>query len=507
MKMDSELRGSMKSIWTQFHGLPSSLPARGESFPALNRLPLISKAVDEAENNIKAPKAIIFNAALTALAVALQGLVDVRKPSGQCVPTSLMLLAVANSGERKSTAENVFIGPIREFQSSRKAAQKYSQAKWQAEYEIWELKKKTLQKKFEKKIALELSGDDESKALLSHEELRPKRPVDLKFIYEDATSEALFYGLYNSSPTAGLISSEGGGILGGRAFNDLSKQNAIWSGDSITVDRKTADSFDLVGARLTVSIMAQESAVRDYLERCGEKARGSGLWARFLVCHPQTTQGSRLVLNATQSWEHKESFSKRLVELMIENVKFVEADGNEKKLIQFSSEAVERWVQIANEIELEIKPGGRFFEAGDHASKLADNIARVAALFHCFEEFQGDISLETLNDAIRVCFWYSDEFLRLFVPPPQEQVDALLLNEWLNRIRERGERFVRKNHVLQYCPGSIRKKDRLGRALEVLEGYGFVSMLVDGRIGYLDLHPSWPREGQVTSFLMRHCLV
>ena len=84
--------------------------------PSLAAVPLISDAVNEAVVNIQAPRAIILNAVLTAISTALQGLVDVQKPNGQVTPCSLMLLAIANSGERKSTVENAFLQPFRDFQ-------------------------------------------------------------------------------------------------------------------------------------------------------------------------------------------------------------------------------------------------------------------------------------------------------------------------------------------------------------------------------------------------------
>ncbi|WP_083293880.1 DUF3987 domain-containing protein [Pseudomonas lundensis] len=99
---------------TSYYGLKRGLPQCGSPFPRCAPLPLIGAAIDEAENNIQAPLPLILFSALTAISVSMQGLFDVRKPNGQCVPVSLMLLSIANSGERKSTAENIFLAPVRE---------------------------------------------------------------------------------------------------------------------------------------------------------------------------------------------------------------------------------------------------------------------------------------------------------------------------------------------------------------------------------------------------------
>ena len=263
-------------------------------------------------------------------------------------------------------------------------------------------------------------------------------------------------------------------------MNDLSKQNALWSGDSITVDRVSIESYVLADARLTVSIMAQESAFQNYMEQRGEQSRGSGLWARFLVCQPWSTQGSRFIENGTMSSDHCDKFAARLVELLQPNMALLKDPGREKGVINFSPEASERWLSIFNAIEVEIRPNGRFAGAGDHASKLADNIARVAALFHCFEGFEGDISLSTVNAAISLCFYYSDEFMKLFMPPPQEEVDANELYSWLQR-EMTGRINIPKNHVRQSGPNKLRRNGRLDRALEVLRQQGRIYSFQQGK--------------------------
>lgn len=453
-------------------------------------LPLLRASVDEAQNNIMAPRWLILTSALSAIAIVLQGLIDVRKPTGQIVPASLMLLVIADSGERKSTVENVFLGPVRDFQQQQSLNYQYQVQQWRVKHGVWEAKGKVMLKGITKKCSQGLPTQGEEQQLLVHQENRPVEPKEFKLLYEDSTSEALFLGLHQNLPTAGLTSSEGGGVLGGRAFNDLSKMNSIWSGDAITVDRKTAKSFVLKDARLTVSIMAQESTVSGYMARRGEMARGSGLWARFLVCHPPSTQGYRVPPNSTQSWEHRASFEQRLTELLQQNAMLMQEAEHKKQVIAFTSEASERWHNIVNAIEVAIRPGGLFEGAGDHASKLADNIARVAALFHYFEKFEGDISLITLNAAIVFCESCSDDFLKLFMSPPQQCLDADELDNWLNRFRNGGGRFLRKNYIRQHCPNKLREKNRFNRALEVLQNAGKVSLGDMEGYACVDVSPS-----------------
>ncbi|PWK31155.1 YfjI family protein [Pseudomonas sp. OV226] len=468
------------------NGVSSWLPVPGGAFPRSMALPIIGGAVDEAERNIMAPRALIYSAALPAMANAVQGLIDVCKPNGQIGPVSIMVLTVANSGERKSTAENVFMGGVRRFQDEMDVIYQSELSDWRAKQSIWDARRKAILK--ETLLLDQSEGGDPNKQLMEHQACAPIKPRRFKLLYEDATSEALFLGLHQNIPVAGLISSEGGGVLTGKAFNDLSKQNALWSGDTITVDRVSAESYEVRG-RLTVSLMVQESSFFSYMEKNGEKSRGSGLWARFLVCSPESTQGTRFITEGAARWDCCDRFSERVGEILKSSVEFLADPKKPKLVVRFSQAAIHRWVSIFNGVEAQIKPGGRYFGMGDHASKLADNIARVAAIFHFFEKKDGDIAVETLEAAIDVCFWYSDEFLRMFSLPPQDEADALELDDWLQLKRESGERYVAKNLVLQKGPGHLRKVKRLDPAIEVLVAQGKVLMCKFENVTYLDLFP------------------
>lgn len=170
---------------------------------------------------------------------------------------------------------------------------------------------------------------EDEKLLFELERKRPTKPKKQQFLYDDTTPEALYFGMYQNIPTAGLIQSEGGVVTNGRAFRERERISALWSGSPIAVDRKSAESFRLENARLTVSIMLQENAMRQYMKRAGEQARGTGLLARFLTCYPASTQGTRFLRNGTQSWEHSEKFAERLTELLKMNTQLLVGDSDE----------------------------------------------------------------------------------------------------------------------------------------------------------------------------------
>ncbi|WP_426245091.1 YfjI family protein [Pseudomonas sp. TWR3-1-1] len=451
----------------------SCLPRINADFPRLSPFPLVNAVLDELERNTKAPRPLLMFGLMTALSVSIQGLFDVRKPNGQRVPISLLLLTVAESGERKSFTAEKFLAPIRLFQKKQESIWQEQLSEWKVKEKIWLIKNKEIEKKIKSLCCKQESTAEVELELMKHTKDRPARPRQFKMLYDDSTSEALFCGLYENLSTAGIISSEGG--LKGRAFNDLPKQNAMWSGDPIVVDRKVAESYQLYGARLTFSVMTQPVAFKAYMKARGDDARGSGLWARFLVCHPSSTRGKRLLDDTTLSYEHIHRYAERIEQLLKCNLDLLSDPCKERAEIVFSPAASKLWVEVFNEIESGIAENGRFDKAADLASKLADNIARVAALFHVFEANEGGISLEALVFSVDLCLWCSDEFFHLFMPASEVELDVIQLEKWLRQKRVEGYSWVKRNTIMQYGPRTLRSKKRLDACLDEMALQDLVS--------------------------------
>lgn len=453
------------SLWHQNPGRFNNMP-----------FDLLQSTINETINNTQAPLELVLFSALSAAGMVLQGLTDVEQPTGKVTPVSLMTLVIAASGERKSTVEGIHTRPIRIFEEKRQRKHAKQVAEWEGCLHVWELRRRVLEKSVQKRIAKDQSARSEEEALRAHLRAKPLRPPQFKLLYEDTTAAALFLGMHRDFPYAGLVSSEGGAILNSPAFHDLPKQNALWSGDPVTVDRVSAPSFRLDDARLTVSIMAQPSAIKAYIDQRGEEARGSGLWARFLMCTPASTQGYRFTWNGATSWEHCNRFGNRLTALLQKVADAWEWGKEDRDVVRFSPEASAMWFQYYNRIEGQIRPGGCYMGAGDHASKLPENAGRVAAIIHTLEGFEGAISAETLAWAIAICDCASQDFLNVFNPPPLEVQDAQLLDQYLNQYRMRGYSQVAKNHVRRYGPNALRSAVRLDSAISMLIQQGRASL-------------------------------
>jgi hypothetical protein len=199
------------------------LPPRGLPCPSFSPCPLLQAAVDEVVQNIQAPQPLILASALTAISVVSQGLIDIRRPTGQVGPVSIMTLVVGDTGERKTTADDVFQKTIRNYQAEQSKEYGIAFKEWKVKHEVWMARRRSIVKEAAKK-----DGDHcEIGELLVHDSKNPVPPKQFKMLYEDSTSEALFYGMSQGSVSAGLMSSEARGVLNGPAFSDHAKMNLI----------------------------------------------------------------------------------------------------------------------------------------------------------------------------------------------------------------------------------------------------------------------------------------
>lgn len=137
----------------------------------------------------------------------------------------------------------------------------------------------------------------------------------IRLLYSDATPAGFLYNLYINSKSAGLIEDEAGRIFNSRIVDDLGLLNKVWDARSVTVDRRSG-SFCVREPRATISWMVQPAIFSKYMDRKGESARGIGFLARCLVSYPQSTQGTRFLMNGIMDVEKIDAFRCRIRTLL-----------------------------------------------------------------------------------------------------------------------------------------------------------------------------------------------
>lgn len=479
-----------------------------QNFP-IDCLPsLIKNAVQEIQANTQAPLALIVSSALATVSLACQNSVDVRRPNTSESSCSLYLLTIANANEGKTFVDKQFMQPIFDFQDIHDQDIPNLLAEYDSSHQIWELLIKEFKVAIRKSIKKNLTHNSVSEVEMQNKEIsglqkelkkallmEPEMPKKLKLIFQNTGIEALKNGLRNW-PSAGLMSDEAGSIFNSRVMQNLGDINKLWDGGAPqNVDRMEAGkSFTLKDVRFTISLMVQETILKKFMKKHGDSLKDSGLLGRFLITYPYSMQGQKYLESRELSWEHKPIFHRRITEILTQNKLDVDNGMTVRRILKFSPEGAERWRQTFNNVQNCMSQGGDLSGIREFVGKGAENIARMAALFHFFEGREGEISFDTVDRTARICSWYADESRRLFDPSSvisMEQSDAEALAVWLLRklFMNGINTGIKKNYIRQHNsilrdPGS-----RFDAAIDWLHGNNRITCYpcqTIGRNGKLD---------------------
>lgn len=484
-------------------GWPKPSPLLGEferiGYPLDALPPAIRQAIVEVQDAVQAPIEMVASSALSVASLAAQSMADVRRSVPLTGPSSLYFLTVAESGDRKSTVDRLLTRAVLEFQDKYRDASKATLAAHEADLVAWQARRDAATGKIEgdAKAGKTINGHRDALAQIEGE--KPEAPRVPRLLFEDVTSERLGKALATEWPSAGIFSSEGGAVLGGHSMSrdaiarTLALLNKLWDGTPHIVDRATSASFTVRGARMTVSLMVQPHVLADFLDRDRGMSRGSGFLARFLVCQPASLQGQRLYKESLATPELG-SFSARILEMLSEIPQIDGERGMVLPLLDFDPAAKAMWVETYDAVERELATGGDFAAVRDAASKAADNVARLAAVFHCFEYGpRGPIGLPAVESAARIVMWHLYAARGLFAPftMSKEAANAAALDRWLiDRCQMEDVGGFPTRTILQVGPSATRKSDDFDKAVEILTNHGRVRVAKSGRRRDLVVNPA-----------------
>jgi putative DNA primase/helicase len=478
---------------------PQSLAARmaPAPYPVDALPPVMGNAVAEVEGFVQAPTAMVSTSALAALSIAGQALADVRRADGLQGPISLNITLLAESGERKTTCDQKFEMPIREYE--RKEAERFAPkvAENRALQYAWEAERLGILDAIRKASRDGGSAADFERQLIAHDLRKPATVRVPRVLRTDSTPEALASSLAKDWPVGAIQSSEGGAFFGAHAMGadsvvrHLALLNTLWDGGEFRVDRKTSESFVLRGARLTVAIQVQPQVMLDFLGRNRGLARGSGFLARFLLAVPQTTQGSRAFREPPKGWPHLDAYTRRLSELLAKQPAITPMGSLEPAVLDLDADAKAAWIQWHDSIETQLGTGGDLERLRDIASKAADNVARIAAQFHLLDHGPvGQVAVESIERAGQIVAWHLTEAQRFFgeLALPPELAAAARLDSWLiDAFDRKGIESMTRREVQQYGP--IRDSLTLDTALAVLTEEHRAKLAVDGKKKSIAVNP------------------
>jgi putative DNA primase/helicase len=221
-----------------------------------------------------------------------------------------------------------------------------------------------------------------------------------------------------------------------------------------------------------------------------------GFFARFLVSWPASTQGTR-AYQEPAAMTHLEGFRARILRLLELPIP-IQEDGTLKPATAFLGvEAKQEWIAFHDAVESELRDGGELRDIRDVASKAAENAARLAALFQCYEADPTangfEVTAENFVRASRIVAWHLSESRRLFgeLAQPDDISAAVKLDGWLIEYCKSQQCLsVPRNRVRQSGPRQLRDGKRLDAALKVLTDMDRVRLTRRGKQTLIELNPA-----------------
>jgi Protein of unknown function (DUF3987) len=243
-------------------------------------------------DTIQCPKALAAMSVLSAASLAVQGHADVVSPAtGQAKPTSLYLLSIAESGERKTSADTEALRPATEWEKQLEAIYAHEFPGYRNRFDAWDSERTHIMRNksltAEKRVyALTALGP------------QPQAPLNPMLTCSEPTIEGLYSLFLKGQPSLGLFSSEGGQFIGGHGMNDDARIRtggalcSLWDGETVKRVRAAKDeTYSLSGRRLSMHLMVQPVIAEQFLSM--KDLEGQGLFSRILVSYPDSTIGTR----------------------------------------------------------------------------------------------------------------------------------------------------------------------------------------------------------------------
>jgi hypothetical protein len=418
-----------------------------ETYP-WNDLPkTIRGAVIELCKNEGLAVPIAAQVVLSAVSLSCQDLIWVDRgiAVGQRSPCSLFFLAVSDSGSRKSRADQLIIAPIKKYDQAKTAEFDEAMARYGLEQaalkrDISELEKVSGQL-FRHSIKLSVSSLENANELalraaaeaekakqklaeLERQLIADRKPRHQKTLYEKISINQLWQCLAQNHPSACLDSDEAAGILNSKGEADMASLDKLWDAGSLdVVGRTKQETFFVHDPRLTLSLMVQPIAFDRFIERKGELAKGIGLMSRLFLSRPDTPYGKRFFVkqeDLSTIWIDR--FNARVKELLVYSHRNTENREENRVTLHFESDAQLHWEEMYNAVERSMATNRSLENEREFANRVAEHVARLAALFHFFEygnvedKCGAEIAIpkSSVEAAISVVHWYHNEFRRVF---------------------------------------------------------------------------------------------
>jgi hypothetical protein len=419
--------------------------------------------------------------ALAVASLAVMAHADVETLVDQS-PTGLYVLTIANSGERKSSCDTLFMKAIHEFEKEAARRQVKAMQEWGDDHAIWKARHSELIKQAKE-------GDAQAKEELKTLGPAPLPPPSGDLVVTEPTYEGLTRAFKEGRPALGIFADEGGQFLGGHAMNSenrlktMAASNDLWGGKPIKRTRQGEGSYTLAGCRLGMHLMVQPTVATGFM--ADPQTVDTGFLPRFLITQPRSTIGTRLQAKVRDGgFFGMTAFSQRLEEILAADLPLDSSSRELRpKLLKLSQEARTLLADYSDQVELMQGPGQTYRHVTGFASKSAEQAARIAGVLTLWGDLRAkEVDGPTMQNAIALATYYLAEAARLMggVVADAEFNRAEKLRVWL--LENWTEQDIIYSEILQFGPYELRSSKDVGKSLKLLVTHGWLALLPKGTV-------------------------
>ena len=427
-------------------------------------------------DQVQCPQAIAGQSVLAVATLAVQGHADLELPQGSTAPLSSFFFTVAQSGERKSTADRKALWPIREREKILRAQHDDALPAYTIRQASWEASRKQI-------LSNRKLSRDAKHAELEQLGPPPRAPLTPLLTCPEPTFEGLCLLLQSGHPSVGVFSAEGAQFLGGYGMSKdhrlktAAALSAIWDGEPIKRVRRGDGIIQLPGRRVTMHLLAQPGVSNLLLG--SRELHDQGLVSRVLASAPMTTAGSRFWKDTRPESERAIGrYGARILGMLERTLPLERDKPNElaPRTLKLGSLARRRLVAFMDHVERQLAPNGPLAAIRPFAHKVPEHAARLGCVLALIDRLDvEEISGHHLEAGILLAEHYTAEARRLHdagqSDPDLDLAQRVL--DWLTWDWP-GKPLISVPDLYTYGPGPVRDKQAASRIIDILEDHGWL---------------------------------
>jgi hypothetical protein len=425
---------------------------------------------------VQAPDALCGQSVFASAALAVQGHANVVN-DGRVHPLTLFLIAIAESGERKTATDYAALWPHATRQKELHDDYKPALITYENQLDAY---KKTRDEALRRE-----KTQDARRQALNALGPAPEPPLEPLLLVREPTYEGIVRLLAHGQPSIGLFNDEGGRFLGGYAMSREHQQktiaglNDLWDGKPIDRVRSGDGASLLYGRRMSLHLMLQPIVAKPVLS--DPLLLGQGFVARCLMCWPDSTAGQRdyKPVDLTVDTDVRR-YNARMLEILRAAMPIRTGTRNEldPRPLQLHPSAKQIWVTFHNHVEHQLGDEQPLTPIRGLGSKAAEHALRVAGVLTLVDDLTaGGIRVEQIQAGIALVQFYLTEALRL-VEVGMANPDLILAEKLLAWAQQ--YEHIYPQRIYQYGPNGIRDKHTAHRIANILEEHGWLIRVEGG---------------------------